>query len=380
MKKLRQLVSLTLCLAALMSTAVAYAAGGTAYASTQAVEVDGKKIEFQMYALRDANGNATNYVKLRDVAHVLNGTPAQFSVGWDGSIRVTTGQPYADTGAEMTTPYSGNRAYRTGSGAVLVDGKPASLEAIVLTDDKGGDYTYFKLRDLGTALGFTVDWSAQRGVMVSTSGTASLDSKPVEVTTLETKWGTGYYVKDNGFGTGYLNNGKPITEENVLELLAEAEKIWPDGIKWTDSGTYGNNWYEWSGPIVDSLLLNSLYRVNTNYCCGGFASMLSDYIFGRNNNPFHRVTDTSAIRAGDVIVMIGADGNTDHISFAVSSAIKSDDEYPYDRVWTADGNVTSLEKGGVVSWPDYEYGGPASEFLDQYISGGHWEVWSRYPE
>lgn len=377
MKKVRQLVSLTLCLAALMSTAVAHAVGGTAYASTQAVEVDGKKIEFQMYALRDANGNATNYVKLRDVAHVLNGTPAQFSVGWDGSIRVTTGQPYADTGAEMTTPYSGNRAYRTGSGAVLVDGKPASLEAIVLTDDKGGDYTYFKLRDLGTALGFTVDWSAQRGVIVSTSGTASLDSKPVEVTTLETKWGTGYYIKDNGFGTGKLNNGKPITEENVMELLAEAQKIWPSGGRFGVPSTYNNQWYEQSGLEVDSVILRK-YRTSTNYGCGGFASMLSDYVFGQTGNPFHRVTDTSAIRAGDIIIQINDDGTTSHVSFAVSSAIKSDDEYPYDRVWTADGNYTS--HNGILEWPDYEYGMPSSEFIDQYFSGGHWDIWSRYPE
>ena len=37
----------------------AFAAGGTAYASTQIVEVDGKKVEFQMYALKDASGNPT---------------------------------------------------------------------------------------------------------------------------------------------------------------------------------------------------------------------------------------------------------------------------------------------------------------------------------
>ena len=155
---MKKILSATLALAMTLSLLpAAFAAGGTAYASTQAVEVDGKKVEFQMYALKDAAGNPTNYVKLRDVAHVLNGTKAQFSVGYDGSISVTTGQPYADAGGEMTTPYSGDRAYRDGSGAVKVNGQSASLESIILTDDAGGDYTYFKLRDLGTALGFTVD-------------------------------------------------------------------------------------------------------------------------------------------------------------------------------------------------------------------------------
>ena len=138
---MKKIMSAALALAMTLTLApTAFAAGGTAYASTQAVEVDGKKIEFQMYALKDASGNGTNYVKLRDVAHVLNGTGAQFSVGYDNaskSIAVTTGAAYADTGTEMTTPYSGDRAYQTGSGAVLVDGAPASLDAIVLTDDAG---------------------------------------------------------------------------------------------------------------------------------------------------------------------------------------------------------------------------------------------------
>ena len=168
---MKKILSATLALAMTLSLLpAAFAAGGTAYASTQAVEVDGKKVEFQMYALKDAAGNPTNYVKLRDVAHVLNGTKAQFSVGYDGSISVTTGQPYADAGGEMTTPYSGDRAYRDGSGSVKVNGQSASLESIILTDDAGGDYTYFKLRDLGAALGFTVDWSADRGVIVETGG------------------------------------------------------------------------------------------------------------------------------------------------------------------------------------------------------------------
>lgn len=168
---MKKILSATLALAMTLSLLpAAFAAGGTAYASTQAVEVDGKKVEFQMYALKDDAGNPTNYVKLRDVAHVLNGTKAQFSVGYDGSISVTTGQPYADAGGEMTTPYSGDRAYRDGSGAVKVNGQSASLESIILTDDAGGDYTYFKLRDLGSALGFKVDWTADRGVFIETGG------------------------------------------------------------------------------------------------------------------------------------------------------------------------------------------------------------------
>jgi|InofroStandDraft_1065614.scaffolds.fasta_scaffold39501_2 hypothetical protein len=139
-------------------------ASGTAIASTQTVTVDGKAVEFQMYALADANGNLTNYIKLRDMAYILNGTKAQFSVGYDGTISLTTGQPYEAGGTEMTTPYSGDRAYTGGAQTVKINGADVAMTAITLTDDDGGGYNYFKLRDLGKALGFNVSWD--NGVIV----------------------------------------------------------------------------------------------------------------------------------------------------------------------------------------------------------------------
>ena len=164
---MKKILSAALALAMTLSLLpAAFAVEGTAYASTQAVEVDGKKVEFQMYALKDANGNPTNYVKLRDVAHVLNGTKAQFAVGYDGTISLTTGQPYQAGGTEMTTPYSGDRAYSGGAQTVKINGKDVAMTAITLTDDNGGGYNYFKLRDLGKALGFNVGYSNENGVFI----------------------------------------------------------------------------------------------------------------------------------------------------------------------------------------------------------------------
>ena len=141
-------------------------ASGTAVASTQTVTVDGKKVEFQMYALVDENGNGTNYIKLRDMAQVLNGTKAQFSVGYDGTISLTTGQAYTSTGTEMTTPFSGDRSYTGGARTVKINGSNVDMTAITLLDNAGGGYNYFKLRDLGKALGFNVGYSNERGVFI----------------------------------------------------------------------------------------------------------------------------------------------------------------------------------------------------------------------
>ncbi len=139
-----------------------------AYPSTQKVDVDGKAIEFQCYALRDAAGNDTNYIKLRDLADILNGSAAQFEVGWDGNVTITTGQSYTKNGSEQKTPFSGNRMYKEVTAQTMVNGKAADLAAFTLTDDAGGGYTYYKLRDLGAALGFKVDWTAERGIFIET--------------------------------------------------------------------------------------------------------------------------------------------------------------------------------------------------------------------
>lgn len=141
---------------------------GLAYASTQTVLVNGAPVEFQAYALRDEKGNDTNFVKLRDVAYVLSGTSAQFDVGWDGAVNVLAGRAYTPNGSEMATPFSGDRSYQRGTAATNVNGTPDPMEAIVLTDDGGSGYTYYKLRDLGTALGFEVGWSAETGITIAT--------------------------------------------------------------------------------------------------------------------------------------------------------------------------------------------------------------------
>ena len=143
-------------------------AANTAYTSTQTVLVDGKAVEFQCYALKDANGNLTNYIKLRDMASILNGTSVQFQVGWNGAVNIETGKAYTPNGSEMSTPFSGDRAYENATAPTNINGSQAALEAIVLKDDAGGAYTYYKLRDLGAALNFKVDWSAEKGIFIET--------------------------------------------------------------------------------------------------------------------------------------------------------------------------------------------------------------------
>lgn len=142
-----------------------------AYSTTQDITIDDKKVTFDTYALRDENGNDTNYIKLRDIASQLNETDAQFNVGWDGAsgtISVDSGESYQLTGTEMNTPFSGNKAYEPSGSKLAVNGELVELAAIVLKDDSGNGYTYFKLRDLGEALNFNVSWVDGTGIVINT--------------------------------------------------------------------------------------------------------------------------------------------------------------------------------------------------------------------
>lgn len=142
----------------------------TSYEQKQTILVDDQPVELTTYALKDENGYLTNYVRVRDIAALLNGTAAQFEVSWDGAVNLIPGEAYTPVGGELELPFHGDRSFVYASAPTKIWGTPNLMSAIVLTDDNGGGYTYYKLRDLGQALGFYVDWSAEKGVFIETAG------------------------------------------------------------------------------------------------------------------------------------------------------------------------------------------------------------------
>ena len=66
----------------------------------------------------------------------------------------------------MQTPFSGDRHYQKANAKTVIYGESIPFTAILLTDDQGGGYTYYKLRDLGNALGFTVDYDADSNTAI----------------------------------------------------------------------------------------------------------------------------------------------------------------------------------------------------------------------
>lgn len=108
--------------------------------------------------------NDNNYFKLRDVAALLNGTNAQFNIGWNGNtgaITITTGEAYTAVGGELASVPTDVSTAEISNNIVYVNGEKAELTAYMINDNN-----YFKLRDLGKALGFNVSWDGIKGAVL----------------------------------------------------------------------------------------------------------------------------------------------------------------------------------------------------------------------
>lgn len=134
------------------------------------ISLNGKNVTLDAYTLKAANGGDVTYVKLRDIAALLESTSAKFNVDWKrGAIYVASKTAYTTkNGSELKAISGTDGSYKWNQAPVLFDGTTKALEGIVLTDGQGGGHTFFKLRDLGDAIGFTVDWTAERGIFIET--------------------------------------------------------------------------------------------------------------------------------------------------------------------------------------------------------------------
>ena len=177
MKKKLLSAALVLAMALSMVPGAFAAEAVTASPTNDKLTVDGVERNPTVYKIGDSN-----YFKIRDLAAVLNGTSKQFSVGYDGekqSVTATPGQPYELTGTELTGAASSSQPAQASGDAVYVNGQRVEAEVYKIDGSN-----YFKLRDLGAALGFEVNWTAERGVIVETGGAAQ--------TTDPTQPGTSY--------------------------------------------------------------------------------------------------------------------------------------------------------------------------------------------
>lgn len=230
-------------------------------------------------------------------------------------------------------------------------------QKIDLTAYEIGGNNYVKLRDVGRMVDFGVDYDADANAVH-----ISPDKPYVE----EVKAAPA----EPGTGDGYLANGKPVTEENVLELLRQIEQDWPQDTIWGKRDTPGT--YKNEVPSTEARRIVENYPVNSIYGCGGYATMVSSLVFGDTENPGRKLDDLSQIRPSDIVFLVNNDTNEIwHVMIALESPSEIH-AFHY-----TDGN-----NGGHIHWPDRTnpYG---RENLDCYRGENkdyRLEAWTRYPE
>lgn len=128
----------------------------------QAIAVNGKTVTADSY-----NINGSNYVKLRDLALMLNDTDAQFVVRYNGKkqqISLTTGKPYTPVGGELSAGENRAASCVRSTLSVTVNGRTVNLKGYNI-----GRNNFYRLRDLNELLGFQVEY-------VAATNTASVTS------------------------------------------------------------------------------------------------------------------------------------------------------------------------------------------------------------
>ena len=128
--------------------------------SPQKLSVDGTDVDCDKY-----NIDGSNYFKLRDLAYLLSKSDSRFSVAFDAesnAVTVVPGGDYVPVGGELERGKDLSKTAVASKQSVLINGE--AVEGISVYNIGGNNY--FKLRDLGSALGFTVAFDADANTAI----------------------------------------------------------------------------------------------------------------------------------------------------------------------------------------------------------------------
>lgn len=191
----------------------------TAEPSATSFVMDNKPVSVsQAYMV---NGN--NYLQLRAIADMLNGTAAQFNVLWDGKYAVIeTGKPY--NGKATPTALRTTTDVRKSNTAFKLNSTVITFDNAYLID---GDTNYLQLREFaeklkGTASQFNVYWDAAAKKAVLVPGAAYTGEAPASIAPAEptqeneSSWKT--VIADGWYSLRDAKNYVNITSKGLAVL------------------------------------------------------------------------------------------------------------------------------------------------------------------
>lgn len=168
-----------------------------------------------------------------------------------------------------------------------------------------------------------------------------------------------------------LTNGKPVTEANILELLSELQAKYPDHTSFVNGYPNGTNSTDVRAAVRLYKTVNGRYA-NTHSGCGGWAALVSDYIFGQTGFPARKIATANA-RPGDICMTLNGNGELEHVSIVTSRAWHND-ECQWTEFTTTDGNPTGPNNTYEIIWDERN-----SDWDNPQPSDWTAVIWTRYP-
>lgn len=159
MKKKISLLLAILMLVTLIPTAFAESKTVDAVKNTKKVTLDGEEVMVGAY---DVEGY--NYLKLRDVAAILNTKKCQFNVGFDGPTKLITvelAKGYEKVEGDLAEIKDEKAKAIVSVRKILVNGEEKEIKTALINE-----YNYMQLRDLGSLVGLDVKYDKVNKVIM----------------------------------------------------------------------------------------------------------------------------------------------------------------------------------------------------------------------
>ena len=173
MKKKISLLLAILMLVTLIPTAFAESKTVDAVKNTKKVTLDGEEVMVGAY---DVEGY--NYLKLRDVAAILNTKKCQFNIGFDKPTKLITvelAKGYEKVEGDLAEIKDEKAKAIVSVKKILVNGEEKEIKTALINE-----YNYMQLRDLGSLVGLDVKYDAKNKVIMLKSDAEAKEEKTEE--------------------------------------------------------------------------------------------------------------------------------------------------------------------------------------------------------
>lgn len=114
-----------------------------------------------------------------------------------------------------------------------------------------------------------------------------------------------------------LTNGKAVTEENVLAMLAELKARYPEGTDFSAGYSLGNDSPVRRATFPYERAENPTTHTSNIEGCGGWATLLSDAMLGQAGFEPRKTTLADA-RPGDIMIQVDQNGRLVHVAMITS--------------------------------------------------------------